>query len=213
MRKEELISIKDILNEAFGRKNIGLEKLAELTDIPERYLAALYQGDYYNLPAQPYVHGYLMKIGEVLGIDADGLWQIYKKNLALKTSGGTDKLPYNRFAFKKISKKKIVTAVLILAILGFFAINIGRFLGIPSINITSPSLDGTIVNNSNMDLTGKINPKDKLTINGEDVPVDGNGDFDYQFLLQPGPNSIEFKVKRLLGKTTTVTRQVIYQAQ
>lgn len=208
---EQIKTINGILDEALDAKGLNLEKLAQITDIPMNYLNALYRGDFKQLPPAPYARGYINRIAEVLNIDAQNVWQIYKDNL--KTSGEEDKLPANRFAFKKIKKRKFVIIGLAVIILIYLGLQGGKFLGIPSIEISNPSADNAIINNAIIDLRGKIDPQDKLTINGEDLSTDANGYFEKNFSLDPGLNMIEFKVKRLLGKEIKITRQVIYQQQ
>ncbi len=206
---EQIKTISGILDEAMSAKGLNIEKLAQITDIPINYLNALYSGDFKKLPPAPYARGYINRIAEVLNIDTERIWQIYKDNL--KTSGEEDKLPLNRFALKKIKKRKFIIIGLVVAILIYIGFQGGKFLGIPSIEISNPSADNAIVNNAMIDLRGKIDPQDKLTINGEDLSADENGYFEKNFSLEPGLNTIEFKVKRLLGKETKIARQVIYQ--
>ena len=65
-------------------RGMTVEKLADLSDIPERYLKALEGGDFKNLPPSPYARGYLMKIALILNVDGELLWQIYKKKTSQK---------------------------------------------------------------------------------------------------------------------------------
>ena len=84
-------------------------------------------------------------------------------------------------------------------------------MGTPQIQISSPAADNLIVNSPSIKLSGEVNSRDKLTVNGEEILVGENGHFEKDFSLQPGINTIEFRVKRFLGKETAVVRQVIYQ--
>ena len=82
-------------------KGMSTARLAEASGVPERYIEALLNGDYARLPAAPYVHGYLKKIGPFIHVDGEELWRAYKEERTLKSSGATDQMPVNRFAFKK----------------------------------------------------------------------------------------------------------------
>lgn len=210
---EEAKTIKDALNDALPVKGLTPERLAELADIPEYYLRAIYNGNYKELPPEPYVRGYIMRIAQVLDIDGESLWSVYKKTLDLKTSGETDKLPSNRFAIKakKISRKGWIIAVIAVLILGLVGFEASKYFGASSIDITNPPVDNFITSDTIIILRGKIDPQDKLTIKEEDVSADENGYFEKEWSLNPGPNLLEFKVKRLLGREVKIERQIIYQ--
>lgn len=211
MEEREGLTVKEILEEVLRERKMTVARLAETTDIPERYVIMLVEGEQKGLPPAPYVRGYLMRIADALGLEGQVLWQAYKKQLQPKTSGETDKLPTNRFALKRLNRKKAgaIIGIAIVVIAG--GVWVKTLLGTGEIDIKNPSQESTVVNDPSIDLQGKINPSDRLTINNEDVAIDKSGYFEKKFSLEPGINSIEFKVKRLLGKETTVVKQIIYQ--
>lgn len=208
---ERTMTIKEIVGEALHEKKMPVARLAEMTDIPERYVTMLLEGEQKGLPPAPYVRGYLIKIAGALGLEGQALWQAYKKQLELKTSGESDKLPTNRFAFKRVNRGKIFVIVIVLAIVLVGGLWVKALLGTGEIDIKNPVEESVITYEPSIDLRGKINPSDRLIINNEDMAIDTNGYFEKQYALEPGINSIEFKVKRLLGKETTITKQIIYQ--
>ena len=214
----EFKSLKEILNEALELRNLDVKKLSEMTDIPVHYLSALSSGDPRKLPASPYVRGYLSKIADILKIDVNSLLEAYKQETLLwpaKSSGPEDKLPPNRFALKSKRKITVIAAAVagVLAILIFLAFQFSGFLGNPQIEITNPVENETIVASPTIKLAGIINPQDKLTINNEEILAKSDGRFEKDFSLQPGPNAVEFKVKRFLGKEVIVTKIITYQPE
>ena len=192
-------------------KKISVARLAELTDIPERYVVLLVEGKMQGLPPAPYVRGYLIRIAAALGLDGQQLWRIYTGQQELKTSGESDTLPINRFAFKRMSKKSIgvivaVVVVVIVAVLGAWMI-----AGREKIDIKNPVGDSVVVHEQSINLQGKINLGERLTINNEPITIDRSGYFEKNFPLEPGINTVEFRVKRLLGREDVVVKQIIYQ--
>lgn len=202
---------KALLSEAMELKNMNWAKLSQLTGIPDRYLTAFQTLNIRQLPAAPYVRGYLHKIALVLHLNAEELWQLYKKELAPKTSGALDKLPSNRFAIQSLNKNWVIAAVIIVLALLYLLVNAGNIFGAPTLEIISPEASIISITEPIVSLTGKFNSKDKLTINGEETLSNESGEFQTTFGLQPGLNTIEFKVKRFLGKETMVLRQVLYE--
>lgn len=203
------------MSEAMGLRGFNAESLAEMSDIPVRYINAFLQGDFSKLPATPYIKGYLTKIAEVLNLNQELLLEIYRREnsaQAIKSSGAYDRLPSNRFAAKSFNKTFAAAIIIFIVLIGFFIFRFNDFFGTPGLEITSPSLNNLTTEVSSIKLAGRIsNHRDKLTINGEEILIGGNGFFEHDFSLQPGVNTVEFKVSRFLGKEFKLTRQIIYQ--
>ena len=208
---EEHMMVHELLEQALREKKISIARIAELTDIPERYVTLLITGERQGLPPAPYVRGYLIKIATALGLDGQAMWQLYRKQQELKTSGERDTLPTNRFAFRRMSKRSIwIVVVAAIAVLagGWW---LHTVMGSGHIDISNPAENNVVVHEAFIDVRGTVQAGDRLTINNEDVPVDRSGYFEKRLSLEPGVNTVEFKAKRLLGKEQTVVRQVIYQ--
>ena len=69
------------------------------------------------------------------------------------------------------------------------------------------------VKTKELKIKGKINPKNNLTLNNEEVYADKDGNFEKDILLQTGFNTLTFKIKKFLGKEFTVTKQVFYEEE
>ncbi len=205
--------LKDILREQIQLKGLTLERLRQQTGIAERYLTAFLEGQREKLPAAPYVRGYLIKLASVLDLNGQELWQIFKNDLMVRSSGSADRLPENRFALKTMDRRYLAAGVVVILLLIYAATNINRFLGRPTIKIVSPSVETLVTTANAITLLGTINPADRLFIDGEEVRVLENGEFQKIYSLQPGLNPIEFKVRKFLGRELTITKQVIYQPQ
>lgn len=215
MNNNQFKTLGELVIEALKLRNLNAEKLSELTDIPADYLIALSNDDLKGLPSAPYVRGYLVKIADVLKIDSSPLLRAYKQEIsasALKTSGSSDKLPFNRFALNPLIKKIVVILGAILVLIVFCLVwQTSGFLGIPKIKIINPPTDNVIVDSPTINLSGEVGVRDKLIINTEEVLPEKDGRFEKDFSLQPGINTFEFKAKRFLGKEIKIIRQVIYQ--
>lgn len=202
--------IKEQLSEALEQKGLNREKLASLTGIPDRFLDAFLEGGA-ELPAAPYVRGYLKKIANALDLDAEELWRMHEREFPTRRAGETDMLPGNRFAIQSANKAVIaIVAVAVLA-LAYAGMNSDRFLGTPSLTVKNPETETSTVTSASVTVDGVLgNPNDALTINGEAVYVDENGIFKKTFPLDEGLNNFDIVAKRFLGKTINVTRKVVY---
>lgn len=197
---------------ALKAKGISPEKLAQVTGISENFIGYFLREEYDKLPAAPYVHGYLMEIADVLGLDGKKLWEEFtRENGAVRRSGGGDTLPRNRFAVKRFGKAVIVYAILagILLVYGGARILLS---GRPNLELFGLE-DGMVVDDAELSFGGTINPRDRLTLNGEAVYVGKDGVFSKSVTLEPGFNTFVFTVTNIFGKEFTVTRQVFYREE
>jgi cytoskeletal protein RodZ len=214
---EEIKKLRQIIAEAMERRGLNLESLADLADIPSRYVGAFLDEDFSRLPAAPYIKGYLVKIAEVLKIDPDSVWEIYKKETSsqeMKTSGAYDKLPINRFAARSPKKAAVWWIIGAVVVIGILAFALRGFFGTPELQVINPSVNNFLAVSPSMKISGKIsNSRDKLTVNNEEIFVSEDGFFEKNFSLQPGVNTMEFKVKRFLGEEIKLIRQVVYQPE
>ncbi len=203
--------LKSLMNEALELRNVNHEKLAQLTGISERYIWAIQNVEVEKLPPSPYVRGYIKKIAEVLHLNHDEIWELYKKELTRGTSGKYDTLPKNRFAIRHLSRKQMFAATLGFIFIAYLLINANRLLGKPDLRITFPESPVFTTLESRIALIGNLDQKDKLTINGEEIFISQDGAFFKEYDLQPGLNVYEFKAERFLGREVSLTRQILYQ--
>lgn len=203
--------LKEALSEALEQKGINREKLGATTGVPDRFIEALADGETAELPSAPYVRGYLKKIGTALELDTDELWRMYERESAPKQSGAADLLPRNRFAIAPTNKLIVGVIVLGVATLLYATLGTGKLVGMPRLSVTNPANETSTAIAPSATIEGTLgNPKDTLTINGEAVYVDETGAFKKTFPLETGLNNFDIAAKRFLGKTVTVTRQVVY---
>ena len=128
----------------------------------------------------------------------------------IRSSGGKDKLPMNRFAIQKINKNFIIVAVVILGLLIFLGLRINDIMGTPTLQVNLPE-NPFSTNDQTLKIIGKMSAKDKLTLNQEIVYTNRDGTFQKDVTLSPGLNTFEFDATRFLGRETKIVRQVVYE--
>lgn len=200
-------NITTLLRELMEARGIDVGKLSYLTDVPQRFISSLITGDFSNLPSEPYIRGYLFKIAGVLNTDPNALWRSFRQSAEIHSSGAEDILPANRFGLKRVSNRKIWLILAALLVIGFLGFRINSILGMPTLEVALPETSVNQIINA----AGKVNPGDTLTLNNEVVYPNEKGEFSKDVQLEPGLNTLEFKVKRYLGRETTITKQVFYQ--
>jgi len=205
------VSFGDYLREYIDIKGISIKKLSDTTNIPERYLEALLEGSDDNLPPPPYVLGYIGKLAEALEFDKEEMWRLYKRDNNLNSSGPMDRLPSNRYALKTFNKKLLIGGIIGLLVLIYLLWNFNKVLGTPNLALTYPTAENLVVRQSTISIEGRTDANAKLTINESETLVDRDGRFQEEFTLSPGLNVITIAAKKLLGKTMSVDRKIIYK--
>lgn len=212
MAGEDRQELSELLNQLMKARGINLERLAFATGVPQRFVSALINGEYDGLPGPPYVRGYLIKIATALDFNPDVLLQSYKDSVyKIKSAGGEDLMPQNRFTNYSSGKNLAVIAVVAILIAGYLVFRLNDVFGVPNLSLTSPASD--IVKVSDLRVEGSIQPGDKLTLNNELIYTDDGGRFQAQVSLDPGLNTLEFAVTRFLGRETRVIKQIYYQPE
>lgn len=206
----ETASLKELLREHIELKGLTPKKIADMTGIPDRYIEMLLEGDTSKLPPAPYVHGYIAKLSGILNFDKDTMWRLYQKESPLTKSGRDDRLPNNRFALHSISRGWAALGFVLVAVVLFGGYNIYGIVAAPELIITVPASEGSTVAQETILLQGKTDPAYVVTVNGSEVYVGKDGLFKKEIQLQEGINSVEFIVRKFLGKETHIIRHIVY---
>ena len=83
-------------------------------------------------------------------------------------------------------------------------------MGTPTLQVNLPENPYSTTDQT-LKITGRMNAKDKLTLNQEIVYTNQDGTFQKDVTLSPGLNTFEFNATRFLGRETKIVRQVVYE--
>lgn len=204
--------LRDIIADQCEARGISPFEVAKRSGIAEQYIEALLSGDTARLPAFPYIRAGLIAFADAIGIPSEVLVNKYRQEFAAMRSGASDQLPGNRFALPSYRREYIIGGALLVCVLLGFWISRSGFFGKPTLVILTPPADPSpfIVTSSTLTLSGRIDPGDMLSINGQHAPVQGDGSFSREMQLLPEINIIEFTTKRFLGRQVKEVRQVYF---
>lgn len=210
---EDEILFTEFFNQKLKERGLTLKQLSESTGIAVKHLENFGNGRFERLPSAPYVHGYFVKLGNILGFDPDEWWNRIKEEDVVHKSGPADRMPDNRFS--RFGSRALIWGIVAIVLVGlYFAARFTTIIGEPNITIASPEAQAvnfsTSVSNSTLTLEGRVGNGDMLTVNGANVPLGPDGSYVAVVQLQPGPNMIELRAKKFLGREETLTRQVYY---
>jgi hypothetical protein len=102
--------------------------------------------------------------------------------------------------------------VIVLLAVIYFAARFTTIIGEPRIILATPEAAVVRVYTSPIIFEGQVRNGDSLVVNGASVPLGAEGNFSTEVALSPGANTIEIRARKTLGRETTLTRQIHYEA-
>lgn len=181
------------------------------TKIRGKFLTALESGDYSSMPNDVYSKGFVAHYANHLGLDGNSIAAKYAAERGGVEAGETRRPRMQR-------PKRIVFTGRILAVLAVLVVVGGVFgyllwefsalAGAPLLSVSSPSAD-EVVTGSLLQVNGYTTPGSDVSINNSPISGDSDGSFSEQVSVQNGVNTIHITSTSKLGKSTTVTRNVL----
>lgn len=216
--KKESLSCGAFLKKMRQEKGWTLEKVSEETKILLAGLKALENDEYKNLPPPVYLKGMIEKYADFLKLDKEKVLELYQKSNGRNLSSGKyDLPPKNRFlvcqskfiSFFKNVCPKMLKGIFLGLILFYFIYEASFFILPAKIILYSPERDFS-TNEAELVILGRVIRGKTFFIKDQEISFEKNGTFDEKIILAPGLNNIEFKAVNILGRSTTLTRQIIY---
>jgi cytoskeletal protein RodZ len=211
-KKIKIETLSEYLTEVRLGLNLSLQEVVKKTAIKPQFLNSLESGDFKSLPADVYVLGFLKQLSALYFINPDILIGQYKKERGIQQQLAKQTV-LNGVWYKKYFKKVVITPKLITLALGlaFVALTVGYIIWqvwsinkTPALEILQPTANA-VISDSSVLVEGKTDPAATLTINGQAIFVDSQGDFQSQLGLTPGPKEIIITATNRFGKAESKT--------
>jgi hypothetical protein len=199
------------LHERIKDRGISIKKLSDMTGIAVSHIENMLRGDFEHVPPTPYFRGYLIRLGEALNFDGEAWWSKIKQQEGVKSSGPADSLPRNRFVRESPARIIAISAVAVV-LLVIIGLSLPRILGKPIVKITSPQDNPYVTAANSVMIQGTAQNADSLYVDGDEATIASDGSWQKNVLLQGGVNTFNISAKKLLGGTTNVMEQIIYNA-
>lgn len=195
--------VGDVLQQARERKGVDLYRAERDTKIRLRYLSALEDGDYLELPAPVYTKGFLRNYALYLGLEPDDIlerWrdEMERQRTATRVAVAPPPMPIVEPGGRRlhITPSMVVAGLVGLVILmfvGYIGIQLLRFAEITPIKITNPVDVFSQVDASSITLAGTSSPGAQVHITGPggqayDQRADDDGGWAQEVTLAHGQN-------------------------
>jgi len=207
-------SVAKQLRSARQAKNLKLKETAKKLNINEKYLAALEEGKYGELPRGVYEKNFLRDYALFLGLSYDQIAKDYETEINLFEPKRQKEIFSKQvvkgrllWAMPKIIKN-IVIFLTILTCFIYLAYRVNKIISPPLLIIDRPGVNLIIKENSIL-VSGRTENEANLTINGETVLSDKNGNFSQTINLKNGLNKIIITASKKYGRNNTIEREVL----
>ncbi len=208
--------VAEILRNRRKEKNISLEKVSQEIDIHIKYLKALESGDFSAMPSGVYGKNFLKEYALFLGINYKELLEILDdKNYFSDFDNKENIFSRQRtkrkdFLFFPKIIKNILIALIVFSCFIYVGISLRKIITPPNLYISSPAENITIHEN-NINIIGTTDPGAIITINGEIINSNSDGDFNKNINLKNGINIIKISAKKKYSQETTLERYVLVE--
>jgi lambda repressor-like predicted transcriptional regulator len=203
--------ILDFLNEVLKVKGISIEKLSILTGIHINVLENLLKGNFKKLPAKPYLHGYILKISEVLSLDGNDVWKRFLEENSFLFEEQKRENKKSKKLKLNLSGRIIIWGVVILIVFLILFFRLPYILGKPIIKLEDFKEDLITTSSPNILIKGKLVNGDKVLINGLVIDLDKDNNFQKEISLVPGLNTIKIEASKILGGKIEILKQIFYK--
>lgn len=206
-------TIGEILREERERHHLPIQKLAKKTLIKEKYLRALEENKFDQLPAATFVRGYIKIYAQLFGFDHQPLVALLRRDFKESVKGRLVPREFIKPVLKKRQAWGPATFVVLGLALTFMTLI--SYVGFqwhmltqpPVLKITSPAEDSLVA--ARVSVEGLTAPDAIVTVNSLPVALQIDGSFETEvYLSREGVNTISVEAQDRRGKTTLVQRSV-----
>lgn len=220
-------TVGDRLRDARETKGVDLFRVERDTKIRSKYLAALEDGDFADLPGDVYARGFLRNYAAYLGLDADEIEEDWRREVGTSTPvreptfAGPRPMKMRRGLVFQRSHVAIVGVVIIVAIVGsYFGYQVTRFLSYPTVGVTSPGEAHITVEagTPGYELTGTSTAGATILISWDSQApkttiADDSGHWTYTAILHAGANQFDITAENLDTGHASKTQKMVIEVK
>ena len=206
-------TVGQVLKQEREKRFYTLDEVEKATKIRKELLEALEAGYYNKLPPQTFIQGFIKNYGKFLGLNPEQLLAIFRREFSdiknpprvLESFSN----PVNEKKFKITPAKFIGSLILGLVIIffGYLWVEYSFLVGAPFLEVTSPQ-DQQSITSEIVNVAGRTDIEAKVSINNQEIAVDGTGRFSQDIKVSDNANTISITATSKNGKVAKIQRSV-----
>lgn len=204
-----MLTISEFLSSTRKAKRISQNRAARDLNIKKEILESLETANWQDLPEPPIVRGFIKNYADYLGADSKHALALYRREFDEKNY--TKKITVfekpKKFVLTPTKIVNIFFAGAIIIFIIYIAVQYSSILSSPKLHISSPPDDYT-TQVATIVISGQTEAGATVSVDGQFIPVDKDGNFSYQITLDEGQNIFEIIAAKRLSPKTKITRVV-----
>lgn len=205
-------TVGQLFKEERLKKGFTVFQVEKATKIRARFIEAIENDDYKNMPASPYVQGFLKNYSDFLGLKTHTVLALFRRQFKQKDLKDRktieEPLTVSRW---QITPNKVILVLVVVLVLSLFSYFFSQYRALkspPPLDIQSPKEAETITQDEAYPVFGSTDPDATVTINSEPVLVKDDGKFYQDVTLSIGNNTLLVEATSRVGQKTSVIRKV-----
>lgn len=205
--------VGEVLSEYRLKMDVPLEKVSQATKIRIDFLRAIEENRFEELPAEPFVRGFLNSYASYLGLDPATILALLRRDFK---TGEKGKIVPRQF-LRQIKREQnwigpkltavISTAVVVILILGYAGLQWWQFRQPPPLQVSSPQQNETV--QKNIIVKGKTSIDAVVTVDSKPTAINQSGEFETSvFYPDNGTYTITIQAADRHQRKSTVQRTV-----
>lgn len=188
-------------------KELSLETVASKTKIKLEYLEAIENSDFASLPSSTFAKGFLRNYASFLYLNPDTVVAMFRRDFTQNAKG--EIIP--RGLVSPVGSKPkfftvgvVLTSIATLVFLGFLAIQLISWWSLPKLKLFQPQNGDTY--GEKVTFKGVTAKDATVKVAGQQVIVDGNGQFTLDLIFPAGTHSVIIETTNRQDKSTLLER-------
>lgn len=198
---------------------MSVEDMARAIKMPARSVRAVEEGAWREFSARVYAQGVARRMGKAFGaeygdqcaVSCGREWDDFFGVAPRSPAGAGHGSGASRFfALTPARLGTLAAGGAASVLIGFLAFRIADFAGSPDLVILAPD-DRTIVQGPLVRIAGRTEKESGLTLNGREISINQDGNFDTKIEAQSGLNLFQFESVNRFGKKSEAARYIVVQ--
>lgn len=209
-------SVSSILRSARLSKGIDLGEASKVLKIHPRFLRALEDGDYAAFSSPVHLKGFLKNYAAFLGLNVEEILAFFRREYPEEdVRGPSHHLRPLETRLPILTPERIVPSfigLLVLVFLAYLFFQYRSFSNAPELVLREPRHDYR-TQEATIRVSGKTSSGSVLRINGQEIQLDDQGNFETAITLLDGVNILSFVTENKLGKERRLIRTIVLERE